>query len=164
MAPLALFSKRMDNFRMSSWHLLAHLLMCVHLKWNCFAKSHMGIGIWFCWIFLLFSYEFFDAGAIYQMKAFIFHKKRSLIIFFTKLKLTIFYFRSRSHNCRWFFRWTLEQLQPAFSNARIQYPGMNMSKLVQTCPNWYKLVQIGTNFSKLAQTCKIIFNLVFFSA
>ena len=32
MAPLALFSKRMDNFRMSSWH----LLMCVHLKLNCF--------------------------------------------------------------------------------------------------------------------------------
>ena len=39
-----------------------------------------------------------------------------------------------------------------------------LSKLVQTCQNWSKLVQIGPNFSKSAQTCPNQFKLVPFSS
>ena len=30
--------------------------------------------------------------------------------------------------------------------------GLNLSKVVQTCPNWFKLVQSGSNLSKLVQS------------
>ena len=30
---------------------------------------------------------------------------------------------------------------------------LNLFKLVQTCPNWFKIVQIGIDLSKLAKTC-----------